>query len=461
MVVNSLFEDFLDFVSPRFLLPFYERVKGLKRMHYVEEVERLNTLSPSEIHDYQLNRIRVIAGYAAKNSSYYRDLFTSVGISSPSRLSWEEFRIIPPLRKDNLRNNLARLICVSPGKERLRRTATGGTTSSPMPLYLDWETDARRRSATVAFDKWFGFRPGEKMVCLWQARQDFLNSISWKRRLLTRLVERVLLFPGSPLDDSIVEEFVMLLKSERPRLLQSYPGPLEIVARYLARTGQRVSLPAISVTAEPFLDHQRKLIREAFLTEPFNWYGSRENGRIATECKMHDGMHVNSYGNLVEVDAPLGQAGRILITDLWNRGTPLVRYEIGDVGVLDESPCGCGCQLPRLKGVVGRVSDTFVNSRGQIIPGVWFPNQFISDSDDVLAMQVQQLALRSFRILVVPDIYFDTDTERKLKDKLNEFVGEECSVFVSRVTAIPMEPSGKVRVCKNLMPNCSELTSSL
>src|SRR5207247_2038116 len=73
---------------------------------------------------------------------------------------------------------------------------------------------------------------------------------------------------------------------------------------------------------------------------------------------------LNADFNLVEsVDAnndpvPDGQRGaKILVTNLGNRVMPLIRYEISDqIEIIPGGqPCRCGCALPRIRTVAGRV----------------------------------------------------------------------------------------------------------
>jgi phenylacetate-CoA ligase len=48
-----------------------------------------------------------------------------------------------------------------------------------------------------------------------------------------------------------------------------------------------------------------------------------------------------------------GETGRILVTDLLNFATPLIRYEIGDYAEVGE-PCACGRGLPPIRRFLGR-----------------------------------------------------------------------------------------------------------
>ncbi len=447
-------DTILDILSPHVFVPIYNYLKKDYSLKYVDEVERFNKLPLEDILSFQLSRIRFIADYAAKNTTYYGKLFKQIGLNDPLHLSWDDFSKIPVLTKDIIRQEQSNLLSRQFKESELRKTATGGTTSSPMPFYSDWDSMYRKRSATIAFDKWLGYQPGIQSAYLWQARQDMIELKGIKQKLVNYIVHRNTFFAGSPLDEVIMEKYYRRMKELSPKLLQAYPTPLEIFTQFLADKGYRLNIPSVSSTAEPLLEHQIKLIEKVFGNRPFNWYGAREAGRIASECHLHNGMHINANGMYLEVNQNnYGDTGfgSIILTDLWNVGMPMLRYEIGDLGVLSNDPCKCGCELPRLMDMYGRVSDTFINSKGQKIPGVWFPNQFVKGCDEIKEMQIIQHDICVFELLVVRGNKFNDVTERWLRDKLDEFMLESNVTTISYLSEIPREKSGKVRVCKNLM----------
>lgn len=447
-------DTLLDIISPRVLVPLYNCLKNDRSLHYVAEVERFNTLSLEEILCFQLGRIQFIADYAAKNTIYYSNLFKEIGLDDPLRMNWDDYKKIPVLTKDVIRREQGNLVSRQFKESELRKTATGGTTTSPLPFFSDWDSLNHKRSATIAFDKWLGYQPGMKSAYLWGAPQDFASFESIKQKLSNIFIHRCIFLPGTPLDDRIMEIYYQKLQKFKPLLLQAYPTPLDIFAEFLKRKSYKLSIAALSCTAEPLLEQQNKTISEAFGQAPYNWYGAREAGRIATECRNHDGMHINAHGVRLDVmssEYVENDLGSLIVTDLWNVGMPLIRYEIGDVGRITENLCSCGCHLPRLQEVVGRVTDTFVNSKGQKIPGVGFTNRYIKDAREIMEMQIIQHGINDFEILVVPAEEYTPITEAWLQQKLNEFMLETTVMRLSIVDQIPREKSGKVRFCKNIM----------
>jgi phenylacetate-CoA ligase len=124
-------------------------------------------------------------------------------------------------------------------------------------------------------------------------------------------------------------------------------------------------------TAEGLLDGQRELLEAELATEVFDSYGAREVMNIGTECEKHVGFHLATDNLRIEVadDAgmplPAGKPGRVLVTDFHNAASPLIRYEVGDIGVMGpDEPCACGRPFPRLARIEGRLHEVLHTPNG-------------------------------------------------------------------------------------------------
>jgi phenylacetate-CoA ligase len=88
-------------------------------------------------------------------------------------------------------------------------------------------------------------------------------------------------------------------------------------------------------------------------------YSSQEVGVIALQCPESGLYHVQSESLIVEVlgddgrPCRSGEVGRVVVTDLHNYATPLIRYDLRDRAEVGP-PCPCGRGLPTLRRIVGR-----------------------------------------------------------------------------------------------------------
>src|SRR5207249_28486 len=155
--------------------------------------------------------------------------------------------------------------------------------------------------------------------------------------------------------------------------------------------------------------HDRRLIESTFATKVFNEYGSGELGSIAHECE-EGSLHISAENMIVEVldgDRPCqsGEVGELVVTELNNYATPLIRYRTGDFAALSRAQCKCGRTLPFIENLFGRAYDTIRNREGKLFHGEFMMYIFEEAQRRNLginAFQVTQLDLVSFDIKVVP-----------------------------------------------------------
>ena len=102
-------------------------------------------------------------------------------------------------------------------------------------------------------------------------------------------------------------------------------------------------------------------------------YSAGETGPIAYECAKHSGyFHVAHTNVLVETDNESEtfdgvSVGRLLITHLSSFATPLIRYDIGDFGHLEER-CPCGHDGTTISHILGRGKHFLRHPDGKLLP---------------------------------------------------------------------------------------------
>jgi phenylacetate-CoA ligase len=145
-----------------------------------------------------------------------------------------------------------------------------------------------------------------------------------------------------------------------PTFLVLYPSVLAALTRHAVYHGTRLpALEHVLTIGEALSPQIRADARAALGATVTDLYSAEEFGHIALECPVSGLYHVMGESVVVEVldanDAPVaeGDIGRVVVTDLHNYATPLIRYAIGDYAQLGP-PCPCGRGLPTLTRVVGR-----------------------------------------------------------------------------------------------------------
>lgn len=171
-------------------------------------------------------------------------------------------------------------------------------------------------------------------------------------------------------------ELAAALDAFRPEFLVGYPSVLGLLAHEQHAGRLRIAPSKVATVSEVRTPEMAEAIRRAWDVEPFEWYGITEGGVLAGDCGQQQGMHLFEDLFIVEnVDADGervadGEVGhKLLVTNLFNRTQPLIRYELSDMVVLDARACRCGRTSRRVLSIEGRNDDVLqlpATSGGQI-----------------------------------------------------------------------------------------------
>jgi phenylacetate-coenzyme A ligase PaaK-like adenylate-forming protein len=190
----------------------------------------------------------------------------------------------------------------------------------------------------------------------------------------------------------------------------------------------------------------------AWRISPFDVYASTETGGIAAECAQHAGLHLFEDLVIVEVvspdyrPVPPGEVGeRLLVTVLFSRTLPLIRYEISDRVRLATDPCPCGLPFAKVSSVDGRVED-MIQVPGAAGGLVWLhPEVFhnVLDLLDAAGWQVRQEVGRLRLLVARSGAAFDARAIELAMTAALAAAGAALPVHVDVVDDIPAGITGK------------------
>jgi phenylacetate-CoA ligase len=173
-----------------------------------------------------------------------------------------------------------------------------------------------------------------------------------------------------PITTPLAEQ-VKLLNTFQPEMLLVYPSNLRgLMDRWSDRGFELSSLTHIRTIGETLTDDLRGDVTELNSNiSVLDGYSSEECGAIALQCPDASGYHVMSESLIVEIldneNQPCtpGDVGRVVITDLHNLASPIIRYDIGDYARAGET-CSCGRGLVKLDNILGRQRNLVVKPNG-------------------------------------------------------------------------------------------------
>jgi phenylacetate-CoA ligase len=276
---------------------------------------------------------------------------------------------------------------------------------------------------------------------------------SWSfRQSLRRFGENQDVLACATITERDLADFYRTLRESRPPVMYGYPSALAELATYILEDHRAPLRGSVTITtAERLTEHQRQLFRRAFGGEVFNLYCSREHGCIGFECPRHHGFHIDAESVFVEITRDgaavgPGQTGEITITDLVNRGMPMIRHVTGDIGQLPAEPCACGSHLPLLVGLNGRDADVIYTPDGRRIPGVPLLLELFVDIAAIRSVQFVQDAVESVEVRVIAPNGLSDPDEQRARAELRRHLGEAIEIRIRVVPSIDRSPaSGKIR----------------
>ena len=303
---------------------------------------RSRRLSVDELQDLRNRKLRLMIRHAFERVPYYRALFTSAGLSPEDVQTTEDLKKIPVSAKEDLTAaGPDKFLAQGTDKGDCSFSRTSGSSGKPFSTYFNRRERMTRRLLGLRRLVDAGFRPWDRVCVMCDPGQ--LRS----RRFRTRCLPATL----------PVEEQFARLRAMQPTVLLVWPTVLGLLLYYARRRSERFIRPRIvAVTGEECSDELRRTIESDLGAEVFSFYNAGEFGPIASECRAHQGLHVNADQMIVEFapDAQADEPSDILITSLYSFTMPYIRYRIGDAGFLEEKQCPCGSCFPRLRLVEGR-----------------------------------------------------------------------------------------------------------
>lgn len=228
-----------------------------------------------------------------------------------------------------------------------------------------------------------------------------------------------------------------LLTEFQPNILTVHAGVLQGLVTLWEREGCNLTnLTHIKNVGDTLHDDLRERVQNLLGLIIEDNYSSSEVGCIGIQCPTSGLHHVMAENLIVEIlDAndnacKPGEIGRVVVTDLNNLVSPIIRYDLGDYAEVGES-CTCGRHLPTLTRVLGRERNLFVKPDGSQI---WPQGGYRSASKVVKVRQWQLIQHTPTKIeqRVVTDAPLTAEQEQALVDNIKKVYDFVTDVQVTR-----------------------------
>ena len=408
-------------------------------------LENIQQIPEKEYATYQYRRRNAIIDYHIQHNDFYRDFFDWDGFDN-----WAK---VPIMKKSDLQQPLKDRLSTTYNTKTAYIGKTSGSSGHPFIF-------AKNRFAHAL--SWAGFQDRYKWYDIdlnksLQARfygipLDFYGNIQERLKDRISLRRRFNIFD---LSEQKMEVFLERFKKSDFNYLNGYTSAIVLFARFLQDRNIVLkelcpSLNICIVTSERLFDRDKELIESSLGVPVINEYGASEVGLIAFENSENQWI-VNSEDLYVEIlddndqILPHGQEGRVVITSLYNKAHPMIRYDIGDTGSLSEKST---LKKPILEKLIGRTNDIARLPDGKVVPGLTFyyvTKTIIEDNGRIKEFIIIQTTIDSFRIEYVSESELNKEQKDKILDAIGTYVGKNLNISFERKSVLQRSKSGKLK----------------
>lgn len=427
----NLFENTLKFNG----FPIAEAKEKLKEIQQIPE---------KGYKDYIFNARAEIVQYHLQNNPFYRSF---IGTESKD---WEN---IPIMTKSHLQRPLEDRLSKKFTKKRVYINKTSGSSGTPFIFAKDKYCHALTWAEII--DR-FGSL-GIDFNSSFQARFYGipLNFQGYCKERIKDFFGHRYRFPVFDLSNKKMEEILSSFKSKKFDYINGYTSSIALFARFLKEkdillTEVCPTLKYCIVTSEMLFDDDKQLMEAVFGVPVINEYGASEVDLIAF-TNIGGELAVNSRTIFVEIldeignPVPLGNSGRIVITSLYNKAHPMIRYDIGDIGVLSTSST---YKNPILEKLIGRTNDMAKLPSGKTVPGLTFyyvTKSIISNDGNVKEFIIKQTELDTFKIEYVSEKELLAQEKLAIQKAIFEYLEKDLKLIFERAEVLKRSKSGKLK----------------
>ena len=421
------------------------KIKGFDIAFAKAELSRIQSIPEDQYAAYIEHQKQTIVTYHKTHNTFYKKL-----TAQQKSNAWET---LPVLTKADLQQPLQERLSTGYTRKNVYVNKTSGSSGHPFIFAKDKESHALSWASFQDRYEWFDLNVNtSKQARFYGIPLDFMGYR--KERLKDWLGNRYR-FPIFDLSEPQLEKILQKFKRTSFQYLNGYTSSIVLFAKYLKQHKiilKKVctSLKACIVTSEMLFESDKLLMETQFGIPVINEYGASELGLIAFQ-NTEDQFQIDSELLYVEIldehnlPVPHGQSGRVVITSLYNKAHPFIRYDIGDMGTLSRKSTP---KKPILEKLIGRTNDIARLPSGKVVPGLTFyyvTKSVIEEDGNVSEFVIEQTAIDTFTFIYTAQRALNTSEEEKIKQATYTYLESGLTVLFEKVIMMDRSKRGKLK----------------
>ena len=414
----------------------------LKAKQLLREIQKKND---TEFKAYIKQKKENIVTYHLANNTFYKSF-----ASRADALDWNS---VPVMTKRDLQQPLHKRLSVNFTEKTVYINKTSGSSGDPFIFAKDKFCHAMTWAEIQDRFLWY-------FLDFNHSKQARFYGVPLDKKGYYK--ERIKDFFGNryrfsifDLSDSAFDRCLQKFSVLKFDYINGYTSAVVQFAKFLQKKGVVLkqvcpTLKVCIVTAEMLFNDDKALLEKQFGVHVINEYGASELDLIAFQ-NPNNQWQLNSETLFVEIldknnnPLPYGKEGRIVITSLYNKAHPFIRYDIGDIGVISKKST---FRKPILEKLVGRTNDIVVLPSGKKAAGLTFyyiTKSIIEDDGNVKEFVIEQFSKQHFKIKYV-SAHLLLDSEMKtIKKEVVNYLEPGLEITFERHDNLQRTKSGKLK----------------
>lgn len=414
----------------------------------LDQLKKTQWISSSLIKEFQFRQLELLVDYCERHSPYFAQRLKAANLTSKQFSTPSGFSKLPPLSRRHLQEAGNAFYCKEIPKNHgaLYKSKTSGSTGEPVVVQKTGLNQLNWFATNLLDHLWHARDFNARLCAVRPAIQTYTPQKNWG------LPANLLFKTGNSLGLPITADISQLaewISEFKPNNLLIYPSVLKALTHYCLKNSYTLmKLKHLRTLGETLSLETRQLAETIFKAKVEDTYSSQEVGTIALECPISGLYHSMEENLIVEILKEDGQAcapseiGRVVITDLHNFSSPLIRYDIGDYAERG-GPCPCGRGLSTLKNIRGRERNLVIKPDGsRHWPLTNFKN--FHEIAPIQQYQMIQESLERIEVRFVAERAVTADEEEKFKKTIQQALGFNFEMtFTYFDKQIPLPSNGK------------------
>lgn len=413
----------------------------------LRQLEQLEFGNVADLQAAQNHQLLRLTAHCAQQSPQFQQRLNSAALR-PEQLILDTLHHLPPLQRGELVSADESLFCSAVPDEHhpVGNTQTSGSTGQPVVVRRTALNQSIWMANVLREHQWWKRDLKATLgVVSWNLEQDTIHTPDWGPPASLMAQTGPAHACHVKLDTQTIAAWII---EKSPHYLTIFPNCLADIVEIFDSSGVRPkNLRQIRCVGECLSDSLRQHTKDVLDVDIVDVYSSQEMGVIAMQCPTSGLFHTMSETSIIEVlnddgkPCQPGEVGELVVTDLNNYATPLLRYALADHAEVGE-PCNCGRSLPTLKRIIGRSRQMvkYPDGTKRWLLGL----DPLKDAAPILQFQITQETLYSISATFVVKQALDENQTQQLTHVIQRALGYPFHILIkTQTTPIARGTTGK------------------